>query len=177
MYKKAILFFVLILWGNFVFARQHFLYDYTEVITPVSGGVISFRLIGSNFEEDEPKRVRYRSKPYFLSIRYIAEVPFVYAVISNLKFSNIDSEQVIFERNNQRSELLGASDKQVGYASFNYGDLSEPSVQEYVDYVVTGVLSICYLDDKCEEHKFKTVMKRDYKKKWTWDFWEGIMGI
>ncbi len=177
MYKKSIiLFFISILWANLVFARQNFLYDYKEVTTPASGGVISFRLFGQNRMEDEPKKVRFRSNPYTLSIRFIADTPFKYGIISNLKFLNFETNKITFEKSELKSKRMGGSNK-AGYAGFYYGDISKSHELEYVDYVISGLMLICDLDEKCEEQEFKVVFKRDYKEKTTWDFWDGIMGV
>ena len=126
--------------------------------------------------EDEPKKVRFRSNPYTLSVRYIADAPFEYGVVSNLKFLNVDNDEVIFERKELKAERSGGS-SEPGYAGFYYGDISKKYELEYVDYLLTGVLLICDVSDKCEEQEFNVVFRRDYKMKTTWDFWEGIMGI
>ena len=119
--RTIVVLFISMLWTNSVFARQNYLYDYKEVTMPVGGGQISFRLFGTNKMEDDPKKVRYRTNPYTLSIRYIGDMPFDYAVISNLKFVHRDNDEIIFEHMEMKSERKGGP-AEAGYAGFYYGD-------------------------------------------------------
>lgn len=164
------------LWAGLVFARQNFLYDYTEATMPVEGGNISIRLFGKNKIEDKPKKVRYRSNPYSLSIRYIAHAPFDHAAVSNLKFMRQDNGEIIFEHLEMKSKRKGKPDE-YGYAGFYYGDISETFKLEYVNYAVVGSITVYDHHGKAKIWEIDVILETDYKEKTTWDFLEGIMGI
>ena len=143
---------------------------------PVKGGQISFRLFGTNTVEDDPEKVRYRSNPYTLSIRYIGDVPFDYAVISNLKFVRQDSDEIIFEYSEMKSERMGGAEE-AGYAGFYYGDVSKTFKLEYVNYTLVGSMTVYGHNGKANTWEFDVILETDYKEKTTWDFWESIMGV
>ena len=174
--KIVVIFFMAMLGADSALARQNFLYDFKKVTMPIDGGVISFRLFGTNDTEDEPEKVRTRGNPYTLSIRYIANAPFTYATISGLQFLSRDDSELIFGHIEKESDRLG-KESDFGYAGFYYGDLSKAIQLEYVDYIVKGTLTIYKEDDKAIAVPFEVVIEKDYKEKVTWDFWEGVMGI
>ena len=173
--KTLMVFMISLLWAGAVPARKNFLYDYKEATMPVEGGVMSFRLIGANTMEDEPNKIRLRSNPYTLSIRYIADIPFDYAVISNLKFIDRDENKLIFEHAEKRASRGGGSG--AGYAGFYYGDISKAINLNYVDYLIKGTMVVYGSNRDPVAISFEAVLEKDYKEKTTWDFWEGIMGI
>ena len=174
--KTVTVFLISMLWTGLVFARQNFLYDFKEVTMPIDAGVISFRLFGTNRMENQPKKVRFRSNPYTLSIRYIADVPFTHASISGLEFVSRNENKLIFENVEKVSSRSGGADE-AGYAGFYYGDLSKAIELDYIDYLVKGTMTIYGSGEKSIVVPFEAVFEADYKEKTTWDFWEGIMGI